>query len=165
MNIQDRPPSATAEQIIAAFEQFKSVWRVCRELHAGSERVKRALDEAGIQHQANSEPIDPNSIPENYRKAIAEYQLGAKIPALRKRFGVSYDQLYRWMSRCGVERRVTVRRKLKDWHCWECGVEIPVGETFCCDQHRRDYGVAAIAPGFQPPAHHRTESKPCQSTK
>lgn len=42
------PPNATREQIIAALQEGRSVYRIVRDLHVDRARVRRIRDEAGI---------------------------------------------------------------------------------------------------------------------
>jgi hypothetical protein len=167
---QGRPPSATAEQIIAAYEKSRNVAQVCRDLKSGSHRVYRILDKAGIDRPHRTDNYhpkkrDPDAIPENYVAAMAEYKNGVFMDDLRKRFSINFSQLYRWLSECGIPRRAPQRRpKISIRYCRECGAESPLGEMFCCDQHRRDYNDAAIAPGFVPPRRYRKENQDAEAS-
>ena len=150
-----RPPKATSEEIIAAYLKYNSLTKVCQSLHSGSDRVGKILEGAGILLKRRVDYMTERKPPEHYIVAIYDYQRGVPTNVLKKTYGVSMPQLYLWMDKMGVTRRM---RRTREWYCWECGIELTQGELFCCERHRRDYGSAAIRAGFVPPIHHRREN-------
>lgn len=134
---------ASAEQIIASYLECKSIKKVCEDLHAGSQRVERVLHEAGIKREKKVYQRHvqlSKEMPKEYALAIIDYQAGVTMPVLKKQYGVSYAQLYRWMNRVGVNvRKPHKAPPIKKWWCWECGVETPRQHWFCCEAHRREY--------------------------
>src|SRR5271157_4629109 len=82
-------PCATAEQIISAFLEDRCISRVCRRLRASAHRVERILDDAGVERTKREYDLttrNPKEMPEIYVNAIAEYQAGARMPDLKKRY-------------------------------------------------------------------------------
>lgn len=143
--------SATDEQIVAAFLENGNFRLLCKNLHTRPQRAERVLAAAGIhrvKRKYTPRAFEPKarSMPEAAAAAIADYKAGAAIRSLEEKYGVSSTQLYRWMDRSGVPRRSSA----KFW-CWECGGPAPKDETFCCDDHRREYDQAVLKPGFMRP--------------
>jgi hypothetical protein len=101
-------------------------------------------------------PQDPKFMPENYAIAMAEAGRGVRMSTLVKVYGISPAKLTQWTRVCEAAGEIP-KREQKKWHCWECGVDIPYGERFCSDLHKRDYNEAAIRADFVPPVHHRKE--------
>ena len=94
---------------------------------------------------------------------IAAYQKSGSLSQACRELHVGYKRAARILADAGIERYPNDADKPIGQHethkfvCWKCGVEVPSGEIFCGDQHRREYNAAAIRPGFDHPhpVHHR----------
>lgn len=158
-----RPPLTPAAEIVAAWKRTKSVAKICAQCHAGSERVVRILQAAGIAviPRRYVPQGDGGPMPERYILAITAYQKGVATRDLKAEYGVSLTKLYWWMDKTGVVRRS--QHAAKEWRCWHCGAPVGRGELFCGEQHRQAYRVATVGPNT-PPIFTPRKKRLCQST-